>query len=299
MDIQRALSCLCDTATMRTARLDTVEAVATRRVWNKVPEVTVYFWIVKVLATTIGQSGIDALHFKAGLGLVGLTVALTLACGLALLVQFGGKRYAPWRYWPTVILVSVVARLLTDNLVENAGIPLQITAFVFAVALAVTFTAWFAVERTLSLHTIVTPRREAFYWTAILFTFALGTAGGDLLAQRLDLGYLLPAGIFATATAVIAVAHQGRVFGPLFAFWSAYLVTRPLGASIADWLSQPRAVGGLGLRPVLHPSVICLICAVIVVAYLTRTGLDRPRLPDDELVDLPASSVEIRPAVHH
>ncbi|MGZ4551648.1 MAG: COG4705 family protein, partial [Blastococcus sp.] len=164
-------------------------ARSARTLLNKVPEVTIWFWVIKILATTVGETAADFLATNVGLGLVGTTVVMSLVFVVVLAVQFRTPRYVPGVYWLTVVLISVVGTLVTDNLTDGLGVPLVASTVVFAVALAVTFTAWWARERTLSIHTIVTGRREALYWLAILFTFALGTAAGDLVDEQFGLGY--------------------------------------------------------------------------------------------------------------
>ncbi|MFG2041740.1 hypothetical protein [Dactylosporangium sp. NPDC048998] len=243
---------------------------------NKVPEVTVYFWIIKVLATTVGETAADLLNFQLHLGLGGTTLVMTAVLAGALVLQFRARRYVPWRYWLAVILVSVVGTLITDNLTDVLGVPLPVSTAVFAVALAATFVWWYLSEGTLSIHTVHTTRREAFYWAAILFTFALGTAAGDLLSEQAQLGYLVAAALFAAAIAVIGLGFRLRLLGGVFAFWAAYVLTRPLGASLGDWLAQSHADGGLGLGTV-GPSAVFLIACVALVAYLTRSGVDAPR----------------------
>ncbi|GAA3214556.1 hypothetical protein ACFO1B_12585 [Dactylosporangium siamense] len=249
-----------------------------RRAANKVPEVTVYFWIIKVLATTVGETAADLLNMNLGLGLTWTTVVMAVLTAGALALQLRSERYVPWRYWLVVILISVVGTLITDNLVDNFGVPLEVTTAVFAVALAVTFVLWHRSEHTLSIHTIFTRRRESYYWAAILFTFALGTAAGDLLAERINVGYLPSAGIFAAVIALIAFAYRMRLLGAVFAFWAAYVLTRPLGASLGDWLSQSRDAGGLGLGTV-GPSVVFLLASVVLVVYLTRSRVDATEEP--------------------
>lgn len=251
------------------------------RLLSKVPEVTVYFWIIKILATTVGETAADSLNADLGLGLAGTTAVMTVLLGAVLYLQFRAPRYVPWIYWLTVVLVSVVGTLITDNLVDNLGVPLELTVVVFALALAATFGAWYASERTLSIHTIYTARREGFYWAAILFTFALGTAAGDLVAEQFDLGYLLSAFLFAALIAAVAAGHYVLKMGAVVSFWAAYILTRPLGASIGDYLTQDRDDGGLGLGAT-GTTVLYLVVIVALVAFLTVTGTDR--LP--EVVDL-------------
>jgi uncharacterized membrane-anchored protein len=174
----------------------------------------------------------------------------------------------PWIYWVAVILISVVGTLITDIITDHFGIPLQATTAMFGTALAATFAVWYASERTLSIHTIFTTKRELFYWAAILFTFALGTASGDLLAESLKLGYLYSAAIFGAGIALVTLAYYAFRLNAILAFWIAYILTRPFGASFGDLLSQPAANGGLGLGTVAT-SAIFLAVILSLVAYMT------------------------------
>ncbi len=246
-----------------------------RQLLNKVPEVTVYFWIIKILATTVGETAADYLNFNLNLGLIATTALMTALLIIALFLQFRTTKYVPGIYWLAVVLISVVGTLITDNLVDNVGVALETTTIVFSVALAVTFAAWYASERTLSIHTIYTTRREAFYWLAILFTFALGTAAGDLVAEGLGLGYWVSGLMFAGLIAVVAVAHFVFKVNPVLTFWIAYVLTRPLGASVGDYLSQPANNGGLGLGTV-GTSALFLVAILGLVTYLTITKRDAP-----------------------
>lgn len=241
---------------------------------NRVPEVTLYFWVIKILATTVGETAADYLNETLGLGLTGTSLVMAVLLAAVLTLQFRARRYVPSIYWSAVVLVSVVGTLITDNLTDNLGVPLELTTLVFAVGLAAVFAAWYRSEGTLSIHTIYTARRETFYWLTILLTFALGTAAGDLLAERLAFGYGPSALIFAAAIALITLAHRKFGLGAIVAFWSAYILTRPLGASIGDLLSQAKADGGLGLGTTTT-SVIFLAAILGLVAYLTRTRRDR------------------------
>jgi uncharacterized membrane-anchored protein len=184
-------------------------------------------------------------------------------------------------YWLTVVLISVVGTLLTDNLTDALGVPLVVSTGVFTVALALTFACWYASEKTLSIHSIVTTRREAFYWLAVLFTFALGTAAGDLVSEQFGVGYWLTAVLVALLIAAIAVSHL--VFGAngVLCFWLAYILTRPLGASLGDGLSQPKADGGLGLGTT-WTSLLFLATIVAVVVHLAVTKRDQAPVPEDE-----------------
>lgn len=240
---------------------------------NKVPQVTAYFWVIKVLATTVGETCADYLNMHLGWGLTNTTYFVAALLLIVLVAQLCTRGYTPWIYWLTVTLISVAGTLITDNLTDNLGVPLQVTTIVFAVALAVTFAVWYASEHTLSIHSITSTRRELFYWLTILVTFALGTAAGDLVAEKFAIGYLMSLLLFAAAIAVIALAY--KVFGrhAVPAFWAAYVLTRPLGASIGDLLSQPRDAGGFGVGTT-WTSAVFLAVIVILVAYLTATRRD-------------------------
>ncbi|WP_457155608.1 COG4705 family protein, partial [Mesorhizobium sp. P5_C1] len=187
---------------------------------------------------------------------------------VALVLQFAQKRYVPWAYWLAVVLISIVGTLITDNLVDNFGVRLQTTTIAFSVALAATFAVWYASERTLSIHTIVTTRREIFYWLAILFTFSLGTAAGDLVAESFDMGYLTSGLLFGGVIALIALAWYLLHLDGILAFWLAYILTRPLGASFGDLLSQPVEYGGLGFGTIFT-SLIFLGSIIGLVLYMT------------------------------
>jgi uncharacterized membrane-anchored protein len=243
---------------------------------NKVPDVTVFFWIIKILAVTVGGTFADLLSDTLRLGLTLTTAAMSFALAVVLCFQFRIQRYVPALYWLVVVLAGIVGALFSDNLVDNVGVPLEATAIVFAVALAGTFATWYATERTLSIRAVDTPRREAYYWLAILFTFALGTAAGDLAADRL--GYGLVAGVFAALIALVTVAHLLFGLGAVLAFWIAYVLTRPFGAAVGDLLAQPHDQGGAALGTVVTSLVFLAVIAGIVI-YLTRTRRDAPR-PD-------------------
>ena len=241
---------------------------------SKVPEVTIFFWIIKILATTIGETAADYLATNLGFGLSGTTLVMSGLLIVVLIVQFRARQYIPVVYWVVVVVLSIVGTLITDNLTDKYNVPLETTTVIFAIALAATFLTWYRVERTLSIHSIFTRRREAFYWLAILFTFALGTAAGDLIAERFGIGYWKAALLFGGCIALITIAWRYFGLNPILAFWMAYILTRPLGASIGDYLSQPKADGGLGLGTTTT-SVIFLAAIGIVVAYLTKTKKDQ------------------------
>jgi uncharacterized membrane-anchored protein len=250
-----------------------------RHMLNKVPEVTAFFWIIKVLATTVGETAADYLNETLGFGLTGTTLVMGGLLAVALVVQFRTRRYVPAAYWLAVVLISVFGTLITDNLTDGLGVPLPVTTAVFAAALLITFAGWFRSQGTLSIHSIVTARREAFYWLAILFTFALGTAAGDLAAEGLSLGYSTAVLVFAALIALVAVAYRLGA-GAVFTFWLAYILTRPLGASLGDYLSQARADGGLGLGTVVTSGVF-LATILALVIFLSVTRRDVTQLGDD------------------
>ena len=255
--------------------LDTSKRQIARTMLNKVPEVTIFFWIIKILATTVGETAADFLATNLGLGLTGTTYAMSAALAVVLVGQFRLRKYVPGVYWLAVVLLSVVGTLITDNLTDKYNVALATTTIVFAIALAATFGTWYASERTLSIHTIYTTKREAFYWLAILFTFALGTAAGDYLAETLAIGYWKSALLFAGAIALITIAWRFWRLNAILAFWLAYILTRPLGASIGDFLSQPKVDGGRGLGTTTT-SFIFLSAILAVVIYLTKTRRDSP-----------------------
>ncbi len=247
---------------------------------NKVPEVTVYFWVIKILCTTVGESFADYVNETLGFGLTNTTLLFSAALAVALVAQFRLDRYVPGIYWLAVVLISVVGTLLTDNLTDARGVPLWISTTAFATLLALVFGIWYARERTLSIHTIVTTPREAFYWLAVLVTFALGTAAGDwtleLTGWSPGAAVLLPLGLLL---AVFVAWKLGA--GPVLSFWLAYILTRPLGANIGDYLGAPQADGGLGLGT-LGTSVLFLGTILAVVVYLTKTQKDRTEVREPQ-----------------
>lgn len=255
-----------------------------RLMLNKVPEVTIYFWVIKVLCTTVGETAADYLNTTLNLGLNGTSIIMGGLLIATLIYQFWTRRYIPWIYWLSVALISIVGTLITDNLTDNLGVSLETTTIVFAIVLASVFAVWFWFEKTLSIHSIVTTRREAFYWLTILFTFALGTAAGDLSAEKFDLGYLTSVFIFAGLIALVTVVHYGlkaylgtdhrrMTTNTVWSFWIAYVLTRPLGATIGDYLSQAQSDGGLGLGTTVT-SFIFLGAILVTVTYLVLTRKD-------------------------
>jgi uncharacterized membrane-anchored protein len=255
------------------------------RMLNKVPAVTLAFWAVKIMATTVGETTADFLNANLGLGLGGTSAVMAALLAVALGLQFRSRRYVPWVYWLVVVLVSVVGTLITDNLTDHLGLPLALTTGLFAATLAVTFFTWHATEGTLSVHRIDSTWREAFYWAAILFTFALGTAAGDWVAETLKLGYLVSALLFGAVIAVVTLAHFGFGLNAVLSFWAAYILTRPLGASLGDLLAQPVGSGGLGLGTV-GTSAVFLATILTLVGIMTaghRLALRELPVAEDRL----------------
>ena len=244
-----------------------------RQMMNKVPEITLYFWVIKVLCTTVGETASDYLAGNLNLGLTKTTFITGALLVAVLIAQFRLTRYVAGVYWTGIVLISVVGTQITDNLTDNLGVSLVTTTIVFSIVLAAVFAIWFASERTLSIHTIYTTKREGFYWLAVLFTFALGTAAGDLTAERLNVGYAWSLVLFAGAIAVVTALHYGVGLNAVASFWIAYILTRPLGASTGDLLSQARHDGGLGLGTTVT-SLIFLVAILIVVSFLSVTRRD-------------------------
>jgi uncharacterized membrane-anchored protein len=240
----------------------------------KVPEVTAFFWIIKVLATTVGETFADYLNETLGFGLTGTTVVTIVALVIALLFQFKSTEYMPSLYWLVVVLISIAGTLFTDNLTDNLGVSLVTTSIIFSIMLAIVFLVWHKTEASLAIHSIYTPRREAFYWSAILFTFALGTATGDLFAERLGLGYGLSLVIFVTIILIIALFWKSKLVNSVLAFWAIYILTRPLGASIGDLLSQSKKDGGIGLGTTTTSAIFLTVILVLVI-YLTKSRKDK------------------------
>ncbi len=241
-----------------------------RRALNRVPEVTIAFWAIKVMSTTVGETAADFLAVRVGLGTVVTDLFMLALLAVSLVLQMRARRYIPWRYWLTVVLVSIVGTQVTDALTDGLEVSLYTNAAVFSAALLAVFAVWYRIEGTLSIKTIVTARREAFYWAAILFTFALGTAAGDLATEALALGFRV--GVFAFGGLILAVIVAWRLgASTVLAFWLAYILTRPLGASLGDLLSQSRTYGGLGFGT-LATSAVFLAAIAALVAWLSASG---------------------------
>ena len=240
--------------------------------YNRVPQVTADFWLIKLMAVTVGETAADYMNLDLEMGLVKTAWILSALLAIALTIQFAQKRYVPWSYWISVVLISIVGTLITDNL-EKMGVSFLTSTFLFSGLLAVTFAIWYAFERTLSIHTIYTTRREIFYWLAILFTFALGTAAGDLGAEIIGLGFLYTGLAFGAAIALIAAAYFAGWMNGILAFWLAYILTRPLGACFGDLLSQGPKYGGLGFGTVYTSYIfIGVIAAIVLYMTVTRSG---------------------------
>jgi uncharacterized membrane-anchored protein len=253
-------------------------STAVAHMLNKVPEVTLYFWIIKILATTVGETAADFLSTTLKLGTVNTSYVMGGLFLIALAVQLRLNRYEPPVYWLVVVLVSIVGTLVSDNLVDNLGISLETTSIIFAAALAAVFLWWWFSEHTLSVHEIVTTKREIFYWAAILFTFALGTSAGDLASEASGLGYAKSALAFLALIAVTAVAYYKFNANGVLAFWIAYVLTRPLGASLGDLLSQDLSDGGLGLGTTVTSAIFLTVILALVI-FLTVTKSDV--IPDE------------------
>ena len=244
---------------------------------NRVPEVTLYFWIIKIMATTVGETGADFLAFTMNFGLAATSYIMSALLAVLLWNQFRLKRYIPLSYWAVVVLVSIVGTLITDRLVDEMGVSLVTITIVFTLALLGVFAIWYDSEKTLAMHSIKTTKREVFYWIAILLTFALGTAAGDLLAEGLNLGYAVSALLFGSIIAAIAISYYAFNLNGVLTFWLAYVLTRPLGASIGDLLSQPVNNGGLGFGTVGTTIAFTTTIAILIV-YLSIKQRKPPQL---------------------
>jgi uncharacterized membrane-anchored protein len=242
-----------------------------KRILTKVPEITVYFWIIKVLTTGMGEVTSDflATHMNpiiaVALGGIGLAASLVL--------QFSVRRYVAWIYWLNVVMVSIFGTMAADVLHVGFGIPYIVSTIFFVVALTIIFVIWYVIEKTLSIHSVYTLRREFFYWSAILATFALGTAAGDMTASTMRLGYFFSGVLFAILIAIPALAYLLFGLNEIFTFWFAYIITRPLGASFADWVGVPQSRGGLGIGTgwVSLGLTIIILC---LVGYMAVTRKD-------------------------
>lgn len=229
----------------------------------KVPQITLAFWVVKILCTTVGETAADYLAVDAGLGHNPTRAIMATLLLAALVVQMRSRRYTPWIYWLTVVLVSIVGTQITDLMTDGLGVPLTVSTPIFAVVLALIFAAWWQVERTLSIHDIKTPRRELFYWAAILCTFAMGTAAGDLATEALHLGFARGAAAFGMLIALTWLAWRLGA-NAVLTFWIAYILTRPFGAAVGDLLTQARADGGLGMGAMWTSALFLTVIVLLV-----------------------------------
>jgi uncharacterized membrane-anchored protein len=250
------------------------DGLAVSRRVLRVPQITVYFWVIKGLSTALGESTSDYLVHAIDpvvavlLGFTGFVVALA--------IQFSMRRYVAWSYWLAVAMVGIFGTMAADVLHVRFGVPYAVSTVLYGIALAAVFVTWDRFEHTLDVHTIDTPRREAFYWAAVVTTFAMGTAVGDLTAVTFNLGYLGSLVLFAILITVPAIGYYRFKLNPIVAFWTAYVLTRPLGASFADWLGKPEHAGGLGIGS--GPVTVALaILIALLVGYLAVTGADVQR----------------------
>lgn len=251
------------------------------KVLNRVPEVTGSFWIIKVLATTVGETLADYLSASLNLGLSITSYVMSAVLLIALLNQFRLKRYVPVSYWIVVVLMSITGTLITDRLVDELGVSFMTINIVFSVVLSAVFGLWYANEKTLAMHSINTAKRELFYWAAILFTFALGTATGDFIAEALKLGYAQSALVFGVLIAIVTIGYYYFRMNAVLAFWIAYILTRPLGASTGDLLSQPTTNGGFGFGTV-GTSMLFLSIIMSLVIYLSLKQKKLAPMPIDQ-----------------
>ncbi len=238
---------------------------------RRVPEITAYFWIIKVLSTAMGEATSDYLVHTlhplpaVGLGFVGLVGALCL--------QFSRRRYVAWSYWLAVVMVGVFGTMAADVLHVGFDVPYAASSVLYGTVLAAVFIGWQRTERTLSIHSVDSARREAFYWAAVMATFAMGTAVGDLTATTFHMGYMSSAFFFTALIVVPAAGYRWFRWNPIFSFWFAYVVTRPLGASYADWMGKPSTLGGLGWGDGSVAVALTLAIACLV-AFLSVTHRD-------------------------
>jgi uncharacterized membrane-anchored protein len=262
-----------------------------RRAMTKVPEITIFFWITKVLTTAMGEATSDFMN--AALGPAIAVPIMLIGLAVALKMQFKAPRYDAWTYWLVVVMVSVFGTSAADALHVGFGIAYPVSSTFYLIVLAVIFVAWYRSEQTLSIHSIYTPRREKFYWATVLATFALGTATGDFTATSLHLGYLASGVLFASLIALPAVGYWRFGLNSILAFWFAYVVTRPLGASCADWMDNPRHLGGLALGT--GPVALGLTLMIVgFVAYLAVTRLD---VKDEQVAPEPDIDVAAQPEI--
>lgn len=254
---------------MNTTLLSKSEGLQVPYQCNKVPEITIIFWIIKMMSTTVGETGADFIIADLHFGLFNTSLVMATLLVIALYIQIKSTAYVPWQYWVSVVFVSIFGTLVTDNLTDNFDIPLAVSTGVFSLALIATFAFWYAKEKTIDIHTVITRKRELFYWTAILMTFALGTAAGDLVAEELNLGYAKSVALFGGMIAVTTFLYFVFNLNSVACFWIIYVLTRPLGASCGDLLSQSPKYGGLGFGTI----IISAIFFVIITGLVTYLSL--------------------------
>lgn len=238
---------------------------------SKVPEITLFFWIIKILTTAMGEATSDYLVFHINPYVAVMIGAMGFAG--AVVLQFWVRQYIAWVYWLLVVMVSIFGTMVADVVHVVLGVPYSISTCVFAAVLAAVLILWYRVEKTLSIHSIFTARRECFYWSTVLATFALGTAAGDMTAATLHLGYLVSGIVFAVLFIIPGVGYWLLGFNDIFAFWFAYIMTRPLGASFADWFDKPRSMSGLGYGSLIV-SIVLTLFIVVFVAYVAISRVD-------------------------
>jgi uncharacterized membrane-anchored protein len=249
---------------------------------SRVPAITALFWIVKICTTGMGEAFSDYLNFGLRIGHAELLIGGALVLAGALAVQFTKKKYVPWAYWSVVVVISIYGTILADVIGDILGVPFFVSAFAYVALLTITLLLWHRVEGSLSIHSVFTWRREAFYWATVLFTFALGTAVGDMTADTFQWGFLASGFFFVVAILIPAIGYRFFKFNEVFAFWFAYILTRPLGASFADWLSQSKKRGGVGFGA----NWISLILTLIIVALV---GVMTARQKESRRMGLAAS----------
>jgi uncharacterized membrane-anchored protein len=235
---------------------------------NKVPEITLIFWVIKMMSTTVGETAADYLSFHLHVGMINTSIIMGVFLLFTLWVQLKQSQYRPGAYWSVVVLISIFGTLVTDIITDKLDVPLPVSTAVFSALLAATFAYWISKERTLSIHSIVTLKRELFYWLAILFTFALGTAVGDWVSEDMNVGYGMSAIVFGGLITLISLVFYRFKANAVLCFWLAYILTRPLGASIGDLLSQPIRKGGL-VFGTTSTSIVFLAIIIALVAYLS------------------------------
>ncbi|KAB2692955.1 MULTISPECIES: COG4705 family protein [Brucella/Ochrobactrum group] len=263
-------------------------------VYNRVPRVTTDFWLIKLMAVTMGETAADYLNVQMGLGLTSTSLIMSAVLALALFWQFAQKKYVPAAYWLSVVLISIVGTLITDNLVDNFHVPLLDTTIAFSVALALTSLLWFRAEGTLSIHSIYTGRREAFYWLAILFTFALGTAAGDLVAEKFALGYLATGVLFGMIILSLSIGYFFLGLDAILGFWLVYILTRPLGASFGDLMSQPAQYGGFGLGTIITSAIfLAAIVAIVIFMSVRHEGEELADVDEDKKMAAPGEGEKL------